>query len=172
MNINKIENSRRSIRISEFDYHKEGAYFITICAYHRKCLFGSIHDETMHLSNIGKQIKTNWECIPDHFPNAELNEYVIMPNHMHGIISIMDGSYQSKTIGTIIGQFKGSVTSWVRANTNIHDLWQRNYYEHVIRDERDYQRIAEYIEGNPSQWNEDALHPLNYLHNPVLIENP
>jgi REP element-mobilizing transposase RayT len=172
MNITQTQHSRRSIRISEFEYHKEGAYFITICAYQKKCLFGSIHDEKMNLNNIGERIEINWQSIPDHFPNAELNEFVIMPNHMHGIISIVDGSHRTKTIGTIIGRFKSSVTSWVRANTQIHHLWQRNYYEHVIRDERDYQRIAAYIDGNPSQWNQDALHPLNDLQSPVLIENP
>ena len=127
-----------------------------------------------------------WNEIPEHFKHAQLHEYVIMPNHIHGIIELSDiipvgaknfsplqmpqqsplqmpqqspqpiiPSSPSKTIGSIVRGFKIGVTTWMRQNTDIYNVWQRNYYEHIIRNEKSYVRIAEYIINNPAKWTLD-----------------
>jgi len=97
---------RRSIRLRDYDYAQPGAYFITVCAYQRQCLFGEIVDGEMQLNEWGRVIQACWEAIPDHFPNVELDAFVIMPNHIHGII-------------TIVGATHASITA-TRAQTEIH----------------------------------------------------
>ncbi len=170
MDINKKPNRRRT-RLKEYDYSQEGMYFITICTHKKSCLLGQITNAVMELNNIGKSAELFWKEIPRHYQNVELGAFVIMPNHLHGIISIINSS-QKHTLGTMMRSYKASVTNWVRKNSDILILWQHNYYEHVVRNERDYQRIAEYIVSNPSLWDRDALHPKNDIHDPLLLENP
>lgn len=127
----------------------------------------------MKLNDAGKIANQCWLNIPNHFPDVVLHEYVVMPNHIHGIIektgSKTVGSKNfsllpsrpngtSKTIGSIVRGFKNGVTKWMRQNTNIYDVWQRIYYEHIIRDEQSYDRIAEYIKNNPANWRDDEFH--------------
>jgi putative transposase len=166
---------RRSIRLKGYDYAQVGAYFVTICAHGQEFLFGEIVNGEMTLNETGRLVEQCWNDIPAHFPRVELDEFVIMPNHVHGILSIIDAvgaknfsplpSQQragtSKTIGSIIRGFKIGVTKWMRQHTPIHDVWQRNYYEHVIRDEADLIRVREYISVNPVRWAEDAENPWN-----------
>jgi REP element-mobilizing transposase RayT len=172
---NSERDHRRSIRLKGYDYAQAGAYFVTICAHDREFLFGEIVNGEMTLNKTGRLVEQCWNDIPAHFPQVELDEFVVMPNHVHGILSIIDAvgaknlsplpSQQragtSKTIGSIIRGFKIGVTKWMRQHTPIHDVWQRNYYEHVIRDEADLIRVREYIATNPVRWAEDAENPRN-----------
>jgi len=168
---------RRTIRLRHYDYASAGAYFVTICTHLRSCIFGEIVDGRVILNTLGKIAETCWLMIPDHFVIADLDTYVIMPNHMHGIVVINTGVgarhalplRQPRTFGkppaqalsSIVGSYKSAVTK------RIHDLqrsqgqaiWQRNYYEHVIRTEHDLARIVEYITLNPLQWADDENHP-------------
>jgi len=158
-----------TLSIPEFDYSQPGAYYVTIVTHDRKSIFGRIINGDMELNDIGKMVKEVWMAIPDHFPNVEMGEYVIMPNHIHGIISItVEATHASPlpriskgpmpgSIGAIIGSYKSAATRSFHKIQNSHEnsLWQRNYYEHIIRNERDYQAIYEYILANPINWEED-----------------
>ncbi|EAT58672.1 transposase [Chlorobium ferrooxidans] len=166
---------RRSIRLSGYDYSRSGAYFITICTHNRFSLFGQITDGEMHLNDSGRMIERCWNEIPVHFPHVELDAFVVMPNHVHGIVAIADSpnpprkppitpiqpSGTSKTIGSIVRGFKIGVTTWMRQNTNVHDVWQRNYWERIIRNEPELNRIREYILNNPVNWDSDSLYVVN-----------
>lgn len=166
---------RRSIRLKHYDYRSQGFYFITICCKNKHHFLGEIVDDEMRLNKIGNIVRQCWEDIPDHFPNVSLHSFVIMPNHLHGIIEIVETvgkiiicpmykgekcfalTGTSRTIGSIVRGFKIGVTKWVRQNTDISEIWQRNYYEHIIRNETSYFQIIEYIENNPLKWLEDCF---------------
>ncbi|MEW6201155.1 MAG: transposase [bacterium] len=168
---------RRSIRLKDYDYSQDGAYFITICTNNRQCLFGKVLNFEMRLNEMGMIAQQCWDEIPQHFPNAILDEYIVMPNHIHGIILLNDNECggecrgekffapttrphgTSKTVGSIVRGFKIGVTKWVRKNTNIHTIWQRNYYEHIISSEDELNRIGEYICNNPTIWQFDREDP-------------
>jgi putative transposase len=262
---NSDKHHRKSIRLKGYDYSKAGLYFITICCYGRKCIFGEIINGEMVLNNAGKIAHQFWSEIPHHFPNVIIHEFVIMPNHTHGIIELVGANHHSpqyeinnpkeipkeettkdevnknktdevcknktdevnknktdevnknktdevcknktdevcknktdednkttkdevcknktdevnknktdevcknnpkkrfiprspsKTIGSIVRGFKIGVTKWMRQNTNEQDVWQRNYHEHIIRNEQAYQRISNYIINNPKEWGNDTF---------------
>jgi len=160
---------RRSIRLHNFDYSSNNLYFVTICTKNRQNIFvGADYypPANIKLNNIGKIAKQYWEEIPHHYPFVSLNQFVIMPNHIHGIITIKRKMRADNnpplhtvtgTIGAIVRGYKIGVTKWCRENTNIYDVWQRNYYEHIIRNEDDLNRIRKYIHNNPSNWTKDKL---------------
>lgn len=169
------KHNRRSIRLRDYDYSQPRAYFITICAHDRACLFGDIVGGEMRLNDAGRMVQQCWDEIPQHFPHVELDQFVVMPNHVHGIVVITHhpGTHTvgaknfsplhhqngtSRTIGSIIRGFKIGVTKWARANKDINTVWQRNYYEHIIRNEDDLRDIRAYIQYNPQRWAEDDLH--------------
>lgn len=184
---NPDKHHRRSIRLKGYDYSQEGLYFITICCQDRACLFGRIEDRKMVLNEAGKIAADCWNAIPEHFANVILHAYVIMPNHVHGILEIVppiraknlsplqrddqeDGKANndspipspqpkgtSKTIGSIVRGFKIGVTKWMRQNTSVHDVWLRNYYEIIIRNEQAYSTISDYIANNPANWDSDRF---------------
>ena len=171
MKYNPEKYHRRSIRLKGYDYSQSGGYYLTIVTQDRKCLFGDIINGKMILNESGRFAQKCWLDIPKHFPHVYLDEFIIMPNHIHGII-IIDDKYvgaknfsplpfrsPSKTVGSIIRGFKIGVTKWFRNNTDVYDVWQRNYWEHVIRDDNDLNRIREYIINNPSQWEMDNENP-------------
>ncbi|MDO9011936.1 MAG: hypothetical protein Q7U78_09045 [Gallionella sp.] len=171
MKYNPDIHHRRSIRLRGYDYSQAGMYFITICTHDRLPLFGKIVDEKMMPNEMGIMAEKYWCAIPDHFPWAMLDEFIVMPNHVHGIITIGANHVgannhlplqpkhgTSRTIGSIVRGFKIGVTKWFRANTDVHVVWQHNYYEHIIRDEEAYLKIAEYIQTNPQRWEEDTYH--------------
>jgi putative transposase len=161
---------RRSIRLKRYDYSQENAYFVTICVKDRECLFGDITNSVLVFNDSGKMIEKEWEQLRERFPDIELYEYIVMPNHFHGIIMITGraDTRPAPTIGDILSSFKSITThqyikgvkekSWVPFNGK---LWQRNYYEHVIRDEKDLLRIREYIITNPLNWSLDNDNPIN-----------
>lgn len=162
---------RKSIRLKGYDYSGSGSYFVTICTRDRAYLFGKVHSGAMLLNDSGRYAKQCWKAIPEHYPDASLDEYVVMPNHIHGIITIaqvgvqdfeplLQNKYQHiipKSIGSIIRGFKIGVTKWFRDNTDIFAVWQRNYWEHVIRDDWELNRIRKYVHENIGQWETDPL---------------
>ena len=171
--------NRQSIRLQGYDYSKEGLYFITICCQNRLHRFGKIVNGKMMLSDAGKQAQICWLAIPKHFTNVVLHDFVVMPNHIHGIVEIStlpvrvnhhlphhtrandDLSQRhgtSRTIGSIVRGFKIGVTKWFIENYNTKNIWQRNYYEHIIRNQNAYQNISNYIQNNPLNWKQDKFH--------------
>ena len=173
-------HQRRSIRLKGFDYSSVGAYFVTICTKDRECLFGEVVDKEMHLTQGGRIVDECWRNIPAHYPHVVLDEYVIMPNHVHGAIFIghddvgvqdfeplqmaepRENKFQQiipKSLGSIVRGFKIGVTKWYRQNTDVYNVWQKNYYERIIRDDDELNRIREYIIFNPAKWADDKENP-------------
>ncbi len=174
---------RRSIRLQGYDYSQAGAYFITLCVHDRECLFGKILDEQMRINQFGRIIEAEWIRLGELREEIELGESVVMPNHFHGILIFKD-NITSNSVGAIhelplpvrqqrrimalpkiIGRFKMMTAKRINETRETQGLpvWQRNYYEHVIRDEADYNRIAEYVATNPQQWIEDKMYPDNIV---------
>jgi putative transposase len=176
---NRIHRDRRSIRVPGYDYAQPGAYFITICAVDRTCLFGEIIDGLMQVNEDGIIVAEEWRCTEQIRRYVSVDEFVVMPNHVHGILCILDPVRRDParrvvpamgqphgpsvgSIGGIIGQFKSVSTKRINARRRTPGtrVWQRNYFEHIIRDERDLARIREYIVNNPTQWHLDRENPL------------
>lgn len=174
--------SRVSIRLRGYNYANQGYYFVTLCTHNRIPLFGSIETTKHEYNSVGAtraspdntvqtlistSIKLNiwghivkriWYSLPDHHP-VVLDTYQIMPNHIHCIIGIHQtgGSRPAPTLGTIIGSYKSECTKQLHLHglTHISVVWQRNYYEHIIRSNQEYQTIQRYIVENPSRWRQD-----------------
>ena len=204
---------RKSIRLKNYDYSQTGLYFITICTQNRLHLFGEIVDDAMVLNDAGAMIENEWIKLSQRFNDIEIQQYVVMPNHIHGIINrrgepcvrpnirpnacankpITDETNQMQgeqgehkvrpygtldgTVGRVIQAYKSIATveytrgvknnDWQRFNKK---LWQRNYWEHIIRNENEYNRIAQYIMNNPKKW---ALDKLNGgMGNAVMEQSP
>jgi REP element-mobilizing transposase RayT len=193
------KHHRRSIRLPGYDYTLPGGYYITIVTHDRACLFGEVVDGEMVLNDLGKIAQREWERLAKRFKNVRLGVFVIMPNHAHGVILIIDnrpgmvdstgkgtadsgrcdnlqaprraltamptheafGKPVSGSIPTIVRSYKSAVSlriGYARRNDKT-PVWQRNYYEHVIRDMDDANRICDYIESNPATWEDDDENP-------------
>ena len=165
---------RRSIRLKGYDYSQAGLYFVTICAKNRECLFGNITNNIMILNEAGKMIKNEWMKLPKRFQNIQLHEFIVMPNHFHAILEIAGETLvvapnnvvapKSSTLGDMVGAFESITTvEYIRGVKNNNwppfdgKLWQRNYWEHIIRNYNEYSRIAHYIINNPTKWKNDLL---------------
>ncbi len=190
------KHHRRSIRLKGYDYSQEGAYYVTIVTWQREFLFGDVVNQEMMLSPYGEIVQKWWEEIPVHFSNVETGAFVIMPNHVHGIIYILDGRgtvsvpkenseisipennettgvilggetpplHTTPTLGQIVAYFKYQSTKEMNKVENtgtVTKFWQRNYYEHIIRNDKDLQNKTDYIEANPRLWDEDDENPVN-----------
>lgn len=169
------KHHRKSIRLREYDYARTGAYFVTICTQDRKCFLGTVGNETVELSPIGKIAHEFWLEIPEHFPNTKLDTFIIMPNHTHGIICIDDCGDWDKggggetpplrrpTLGQIVAYYKYQTSKIINQmrNTAGMSVWQRNYHEHIIRNEKELNQIREYIINNPVRWELDKENPNN-----------
>lgn len=174
MKYNPDIHYRRSIRIKEYDYSQEGAYYFTICCHQKRCLLGEIINGIMQLNIVGKTVAAVWHNLPHHFPFIELDAFVIMPNHIHGIIVITEqlnnivnnqllkpqtslpNGTKAGSLGAILQNFKSVSTRQVnRLTRNSGTIWQRNYYEQIIRDEQAYNNIRRYIIENPLTWEDD-----------------
>jgi putative transposase len=175
---------RRSIRLKGYDYAQAGAYFVTIVTWHRECLFGEIQNGEIKLNQRGEIVQREWLNLPERLSYVELGTSVVMPNHFHGILFIhervgatrldkmrnqpensagspLPNGPKPASLGAIIAQFKSNATKriWkIPELKNIH-IWQRNYYEHVIRDKKDLKNKADYIEANPMLWHQDDENP-------------
>ena len=178
MAINTDRQRRRSIRLRGYDYARAGAYFVTMVTHGRACLFGEVVDGEMRLNLFGRLVREEW------FRSVEIRceirlhpaEFVVMPNHIHGIVWLTDtvGAHgrapllrggplrrAPRSLGSFVAGLKSSVTK--RINTLQQapgvPVWQRNYYEHVIRDEKSLRRVREYILNNPARWAFDEENP-------------
>ena len=203
-NTHKAAN-RRTIRLQNYDYSQPGFYFVTICTSKKKRMFGEIVNDEMHPNEVGKVIQSTWNTLPERFPCVELDEYIIMPNHIHGVIVIEETSISAPRVshssnvperfkrymhansappphpvgrdkpgpyddasrlhhasalpalGEIVRTFKAVSTHDIRLSEKPNFAWQTNYYEHIIRNDKDLDRIREYIINNPAHWEEDSL---------------
>ncbi len=189
MRYNPDIHHRRSIRLQGYDYSSAGLYFVTICTKDRECLFGNIENGKMGLNEAGEMLQMVWYDLPTRFGNMAINknEFIVMPNHIHGLItlscrgeaclrpqtSVNQGDHKDRPYGTlphslgrILQAFK-SITTHKYIQGVRHSfwpsfprkLWQRNYWEHIIRDQSQLATIREYIENNPVLWESDQLHP-------------
>ncbi len=161
---------RKSIRLRNYDYSLPGSYFVTICVKDRKNLFGDIIDGVMHLNQYGMIVKSMWDEITNHYNGILLDEFIVMPNHVHGIIIIIDNvvgarsprPYNRKiTLGNIIAFFKYHSTKHINEirGTPGVPVWQRNYYDHIIRNQKSFRKIQEYISTNPERWQWNKENP-------------
>jgi len=173
-----------------YDYAQEGAYYVTICTHARAHLFGEVVNALMERSHIGGIVQRCWDAIPAHMPMVELDEFIVMPNHVHGIIVIAEGAaipepvragnfppprtmdgpppdpggkmptMQRGSLGHIIQTFKAAVSRQVVKEGLVErgtPIWQRGYYERIIRDAAEHDRIAQYIADNPANWDNDRF---------------
>jgi REP element-mobilizing transposase RayT len=201
---------RRSTRLRARDYSSPGNYFVTLCTHERRHLFGEIVDGVMHPNDLGEAAELFWNEIPRHFPQVELDEHIVMPNHAHGIIRIVNHEWvpakptvraigipgllvagtngvivgandhsplhapnpsrvlpanrdrprgTSRTIGSMIRGFKIGVTRAAGMRMDIDTVWQRNYHDHIIRNDRTLERVRAYIRNNPANWDRDRHNP-------------
>jgi REP element-mobilizing transposase RayT len=153
---------RRSIRWKGYDYSSCGVYFITICTHDREHLFGDIVDGQMHLNELGDIADYHWQKLSKYHPQIEIDESIVMPNHLHGIIVIVEPSSDKTAIAEIIRGFKtfsAREINKIRCLRGV-PLWQRNYFDRVIRSETELDNVRQYIINNPQNWQKDP----NYHH--------
>ncbi|MSP39124.1 MAG: transposase [Deltaproteobacteria bacterium] len=164
---------RQSIRLQDYDYALAGAYFITMVTQDRKCLFGEIVDGEIKLNDCGHIVQDEWEKSAQIRNEIELDAFVVMPNHVHGIVVIADGMRRAtgrsplqvgpakRSVGAFVAGFKASVSQRINAARGMRgvSVWQRNYFEHVIRSEASLKRIRQYILDNPMSWEFDRENP-------------
>jgi len=178
--------ARRSIRLRDYDYAQPGVYFVTVCTYHRECLLGDVVNGEMVLNEAGEIVRHTLEELPQRFPGIAVDIHVIMPNHLHGIILVgaqfiaplprpapipqtdmvgISGKSgvmnHAPTLGNVVRTFKAISTCMIRTGSNGTFAWQRNYYEHVLRDGDALVRAREYIAMNPLRWHLDGENPRN-----------
>lgn len=168
---NKGIHQRKSIRLKEYDYSQPGEYFVTICMNDYKCMLGTIINDEIQLNDLGNIVEECWNGIPKHFENIELDEYIIMPNHIHGIITICEcdnccrgeitSPLHKPTLGEIIAYFKYQSTKLINKiqGTSGKRFWQRSYYDRIIRNEKELNNIRDYVLNNPIKWQYDEENP-------------
>jgi len=173
-----VIKQRKQIRLKNFDYSDAGWYFVTVCTQNREYLFGDIINNKMSLNQFGKIVNKFWNKIPNHFNNVELNDFQIMPNHIHGIIVIQnikqfvgakfispetfDNSMGDLKIAPTANTSLSNIIKWFKSisTINIRKLlhnfrWQKSFYDHIVRNEYDLYRIRKYITNNPINWDND-----------------
>lgn len=175
MKFDPKKHHRRSIRLQEYDYSQAGAYYVTIVLWRREHVLGDIIDAEMQLNKFGQIVQYAWYDLPKHYPHVELDSFCIMPNHVHAIIILNDygkgGSasgdasisnlktrpYVRHPLSEVVRAFKSFSARRINSlrNTQGIPVWQRNYYEHIIRNQKDYLAKSNYIMDNPLNWEED-----------------
>ena len=184
MRFDPQKHHRRSVRLQGYDYTSPGWYFVTIFTKDRIEYFGSVEKDSVRLTEIGKNVEKTWNRIPHLYENAVLDAYIIMPNHIHGIIGLIDGvvyensstypickgvcknapengDYYSRispvkmSLPVIIRSYKSAVTGWCRRHKHEYFVWHRSFYDHIIRSDKQLSAIRQYIRNNPSNWAED-----------------
>ena len=172
-----LHPGHRSIRLKELDYAAPAFYFITICATEKRCIFGAIRENHIDPSPLGRIVRDCWMSIAPHFPQVNLHAFVLMPNHVHGIIEIARqagaqlaaprpgnslAAFRVKpgSLGAIVRSFKSAVTKKTHAELHWQpDIWQRNYFERVLRDAKEIANAHRYIAENPMMWSLDQENP-------------
>ena len=162
--MNNFKN-RKSIRLPTYNYQKNGSYFITICIQNRENRLGKIINGEMILNHAGVMVNQWLIYLTEHFKNILIQHKVVMPNHVHFILNIQYFNQNTATISQMIQWFKTMTTNqYIRGvKENIYPpfnkrVWQRNYYEHIIRNENSFAQIEQYIQNNPRSWNNDVLY--------------
>lgn len=180
---------RKTIRLGGYNYSQAGAYFVTVCSYGDHCIFGSVVDGNVELTPIGQAVRSVWYALPDRFPRLVLDSFVLMPNHLHGIVGLVGeglalpvgttptpeagGASPSRTasnksagvrrdsLANVIGAFKSISTITVNRMLRRKGikLWQRSYHDHIIRNGEDLRKIQQYILENPLMWEMDSKNP-------------
>lgn len=152
---------RRPLRAPAYDYTASGAYFITIVTLDRAYFFGTIADDVFFPTPAGDAVSRVWQDLTSRFPTIEVDHFVVMPNHVHGLLWITDApAPQQVSLGTIVGAFKSLAAREVNLMLKrTGSLWQRNYYERVVRSEAELNAIRRYIDENPLRWALDAENP-------------
>ena len=166
---------RRSIRLKGFDYSSTGAYFVTICTQRYRCIFGRVVEDQVRLSHLGTVVREKWLDLPAHHPGVTLDEFIVMPNHVHGILRLRNaetgtagraptverfGRPVANSLSTIIRSYKASVTKRVRELADHrYRVWQNKFWERVIRNDRELADIRLYIRQNPLKWALDRENP-------------
>jgi REP-associated tyrosine transposase len=176
---------RKSPRLQGYDYSQSGAYFVTICTYQRQLFFGDVIEDEMRLTALGELAAWHWQDLPNHFSHIDLDSFVVMPNHVHGIVlitddmdvvptkppninvgtqSIVSDAIQSPpakrpVLGTIIGTYKAAVTRKANRQLSFEGrIWQGRFYDHIIRNETSLNKIRQYVIYNPAKWDEDRFY--------------
>ncbi|MGH2610312.1 MAG: transposase [Tepidiformaceae bacterium] len=169
--------NRRTVRWKHFDYRGNATFFVTIVTWRRFCWFGDVVDGRMVLNELGEVVRQEWLRTPAVRPNTALGEFVIMPNHIHAVVELRMGHgwdqphlfdklgrpLVARDLGALVRGFKGAVTKRVNEIRQVDEpgsTWQRKYYEHIVRDLADRQRIERYIRANPSRWEFDLENQL------------
>lgn len=148
---------RKSPRLQGYDYSSAGLYFVTICTFQRQHLFGEVQETTMHLNEVGGLAAQDWLALPAHYTTLTLDEYVIMPNHIHGILYLDPTTQNAPMLGTIIGTYKAGVSR--KANSILPGkIWQGRYHDHIIRHEKVLNYIRDYVIHNPARWQKDVFY--------------
>ena len=149
--------NRKTIRLKNYDYRSAGVYHVTVCAHNRQCIFGSVVNGKMVLNAIGRVAHENAELIPAHYPESQLIDFIVMPNHIHMLLGLQtetDANYGVPTtahsLSQIVRAYKASVSKAFGRS-----IWQPRFYEHIIRKERDYLDTIAYIQHNPAAWEKD-----------------
>ena len=171
---------RRSLRLPGYDYTQTGAYFITICTTGRVCVLGDVVDGEIHLSEFGRLANSVWLELPRYYPHVRLDAWVVMPNHVHGILilepsdDVVGAGFKPAPTGTrrrhgipeVVRAFKTFSARRINATRGAvgTSFWQRNYFEHVIRDGKSLDRIRRYIVENPARWDEAPENPASKTH--------
>jgi REP element-mobilizing transposase RayT len=178
---------RSSTRLKEYNYSQPGFYYVTICTDSRKCIFGDIIDGEMHLNNAGEMVAEILRTLPEYYPDITIDNYIVMPNHVHIIIQIVGAGSsrpnnainnknhdfdngndiingrdnRAPTLGQIIAYFKYNSTKQINKfnNNGFNPIWQRNYHDHIIRKDKALHQIREYIINNPAAWDKDENNP-------------
>lgn len=185
MKYNPDKHHRRSIRLKGYDYASGGAYFVTICTFRRHCLFGQIVDGEMQLNEIDHIVAEEWLQSRMMRKEIDFGQWVIVPNHLHGIVWIEPTDpvgangrlplqrmgqpqrgvppMKPRSLSSFIAGFKSATTKRINTARNSPGtpVWQRNYYDHIIRSEKSLQHIQQYIQNNPATWQDDQLNPAN-----------
>ena len=162
---------RKPNRLRDYDYSQEGYYFISICTRGRKEFFGDIREGKIDLNRFGESVNQCWYDLPRHYPNSSLDSFVIMPNHIHGIIVIDNDDvvgnglkpFPTHGLSEIIRGFKTFSSRKINEKIEIDNKfqWQKSFYDHIIRGERSLDLIREYIQNNPLKWDLDRENPLS-----------
>ena len=167
---------RKQIRLRFVDYAVSNSYYVTICSFQKKCIFSQIEKDKVILSPLGNIIREEWEKTGEVREGILIEDYVIMPNHIHGILTFLDGKNpneissilqplrsfggsEQNSLSVIIGQIKSIVTKRAQKELGIEQVWQRGFYDHIIRNEKDMIRIKDYIWTNPINWYFDHENP-------------
>jgi len=174
---------RQAIRLKNYDYSQAGAYFITICTKQKQCIFGDIKNGQMRFNHLGSIADQYWQEIPQHFPNITLDVYVIMPNHLHGILWIIEssqnanknrkfGNIVSTSISSVIRSYKAIITKKINKicdSQGVASVWQGRYHEKIISDEQTLQNTRNYIINNPLNWDRDQDNPRIDQQKPIIL---